>query len=310
MKNKRLIVPVGMGVEGIVDVELRSTITGKIKRRIRKHNLLLNGFHTRVLRVGYDFEYLGPCYLGDNNTPPQRTDTGLIGNELGRNDSYTISYSGNGEYPAWAKRIYTYYAGTATGNIGEMFIYDTTRITFDPVIQKTSTDELKITYARYMYRGAESWSGTIPGGQRDGVTDVNWVATINNYQLRDIFNVGFQDWVRANGDIGDMRLRIGDSNMASDLINDYGHTIKGNLIYDGGVSFVSRDTYDVSRDYRDITVGLETDKANGQIAEVLPYVTYGYNDRAYYCRVTFDPPLDKTSDYRLYLTFRFGLASW
>src|SRR5690606_15611367 len=69
--------------------------------------------------------------------------------------------------------------------------------------------------------------------------------------------------------------------------------------------------YSSGNDYRDLVLGFETNQGKGNIAEIVlihytyyPAPPYDYNFGV--CRVTFDPPLDKTDpNYRLYLTFRF-----
>ena len=299
-----ILIPVSLGFKGVVDIELKDTITGKIKEKRRINNLLLNEFHNRVLRDGASPSGMGFCFLGTSAQPAQRTDTGIIGTNLGKEDigsnrTYSI---GN---PVLAKREYTFYAGTATGDIEEIYIDPHSRIVVTPAISKGNNDELKITYTRYCYREADSWSGTIASGQNDGITDINWIATINNNQLKNVLMWGFRVWFQETSSLPD-GLRIGNSNAASDLINDGEHTIKGAELFRGRPCFLTRDTYSLSRNYRDIRFGLETDEANGQIGEIIipSFGDYGL------MRITFDPPLNKTIDYRLYITFRFGLASW
>ena len=304
MKNI-ITIPIGVSAKGEVEVVLRDAKTKKVKRIIKKHNLTLNEWHDNVLRLGEPLCLMSPrnCYLGDDNTPPQRTDTGLLGNSYGYSQgSYSASGANN---PYWASYEFTFNAGTATGNIGEAYFRDFSRITFDPVIEKTDTDELIITYTRYLYRGASSWSGTITGGQRDGVTDIDWVATINDEQLKNIGYYGFSRFVSS----GSAYLRLGDSNAPSDLINDSSRALKGNKLYEKKVNFISKDTYSLSRDYRDITLGLEKIEGNGQIGEAVFGVDYNYPSRSF-CRVTFNPKLDNVDTYRLYLTLRVGISNW
>ncbi|HQD05097.1 MAG TPA: hypothetical protein PLF82_10205, partial [Halanaerobiales bacterium] len=146
-------------------------------------------------------------------------------------------------------------------------------------------------------------SGTIPGGQRDGVTDINWKLTLNNEQLYYFLygEVGLDSITNSNSIV-----RLGDSNADSDLINDKNDTLKGNQIARFNPFHRQWLQYSPENDYRDLVIGFETDQGKGNIAEMLlingtiNFVNIGV------CRVTFDPPLDNTDpNYRLYLTFRF-----
>src|SRR5690554_4420190 len=104
MKNI-ITIPIGVSAKGEVEAVLRDAKTKKVKRIIKKHNLTLNEWHDNVLRLGYPLCCRNvltgrDCYLGDDNTPPQRTDTGLLGNSYGAQDSRSGSLSGANN-PYW-----------------------------------------------------------------------------------------------------------------------------------------------------------------------------------------------------------------
>src|SRR5690606_34388589 len=101
-------------------------------------------------------------------------------------------------------------------------------------------------------------------------------------------------------------VRLGDSNADSDLINDEHSTLKGNQI--GRITPFHYEwlPYSPENGYRDLVLGFETNQGNGNIAEIVIEKNTHWSNLYYgVCRVTFDPPLDKTDpNYRLYLTFR------
>ena len=293
-----MIIPTSIRFKGTYDIVLRDTITGKIKDKRKIDNMLLNGFKSFLLG---DLRSLADIssyiiIIGTDNTPPSRSDTDIKGTSLA-SDRGTTQTSSLGEYPFTLTKTATFPAGVGTGSIGEIVLYKNvspsrglSRIALDPKIDKTDTDELIITYTLTAYRLADVTSGTIPGGQRDGVTDINWKFTINNEQF-----YYFLTQRLSNVD----RVYLGDSNADSDLINDKYDTLKGNQIAYFYPFHREWLPYSLENDYRDLVFGFEKDQGKGNIAEiVLAYWSI--------CRITFDPPLDNTDpNYRLYLTFRF-----
>src|SRR5690606_9989980 len=190
--RKRMIIPASIRFKGTYDIVLRDTITGKIKDKRKIDNMLLNGFK-RFLLIDMlslkDISDYCSIFIGTNNTPPSRSDTGIKGTSLAY-ERGTTQISSLGEYPFTLTKRATFSAGTGTGSIGEIVLYKNqspsrglSRIALDPKIDKTDTDELIITYTLTAYRSADVISGTIPGGQRDGVTDINWKLTFNNQQF-------------------------------------------------------------------------------------------------------------------------------
>src|SRR5690606_34428228 len=229
--RKRMIIPASIRFKGTYDIVLRDTITGKIKDKRKIDNMLLNEFKSFLLDVNYSLQDLvdyGYIYIGTNNTPPSRSDTGIKGTSLASNRG-TTQISSLGEYPFTLTKRATFSAGTGTGSIGEIVLrynrsstyYGISRIALDPKIDKTDTDELIITHTLTAHRLVTS--GTIPGGQRDGVTDINWKFTFNNRQFYYFLYGGLSSIPTRN-------VILGDSNADSDLINDYSTTLKGNQI--------------------------------------------------------------------------------
>ncbi len=312
-----MIIPASIRFKGTYDIVLRDTITGKIKDKRKIDNMLLNGFKRFLLdgllslREINDWGYI---YIGTDNTPPSRSDTGIKGTTLASERLGTTQISSPGEYPFTYKKTVTFPAGVGNGSVGEIVLrYEfgsprrcLSRIALDPKIEKTDTDELIVTYTLTAYRLVTS--GTIPGGQRDGVTDINWKLTLNNEQLYYFLYSRPYD----NNNYNFYRdVALGDSNADSDLINDKHNTLKGNQIAEFTPFHREWLPYSQENDYRDLVIGFETDQGKGNIAEMvlIKYIrTDSYPSKSYngVCRVTFDPPLDNTDpNYRLYLTFRF-----
>ena len=156
--------------------------------------MLLNGFKSFLLDDLLALQdiggYWGSIHIGTDNTPPSRSDTGIKGTTLASDRTGTTQISSPGEYPFTLTKTVVFPAGTGTGSVGEIVLryiflltYSLSRIALDPKIEKTDTDELIVTYTLTAYRSADVTSGTIPGGQRDGVTDINWKLTFNNGQF-------------------------------------------------------------------------------------------------------------------------------
>lgn len=307
-----MIIPASIGFKGTYDIVLRDTITGKIKDKRKIDNMLLNGFKRFLFDENISFQDIkdyGYIIIGTNNTPTSRSDTGIKGTILAW-DSGTTRISSPGEYPFTLTKTATFPAGKGNGSIGEIAFrysnsgsYGLSRIALDPKIDKTDTDELIVTYTLTAYRLADVISGTIPGGQRDGVTDINWKLTFNNEQFYYFLYIPLNL-------LPSSYVRLGDSNADSDLINDKHNTLKGNQIAYFRPFHGEWLQYSPENDYRDLRLGFDTNQGKGNIAEIVlinrRYISGEGNKDMGVCRVTFDPPLDNTDpNYRLYLTFRF-----
>lgn len=279
------------------------------------------------------------CSIGTSNVPPTRSDTGIKGTMLATStEGATVAYSPYGTYPVFLTRKWVFPASVGTGNIGEVFLQAMTyagdsawrrqavaRQVFDPVIEKTDYHELTVEWTITMT--TEPMEGDIPNGQRDGSTTVHWKSFINNRQLwawafGNYFYTGGSPPYRPAGairfapisgaPISNMQpyfVITGDSNVDSDLENDLHNTLKGNQLYSGFLQLSTTNSYITDSYYRDFRLGFDVSQSNGQIGELLlrcrnDYST-NYNEE-YICRITFDPPLDKTNKYQLYLDLRLG----
>ena len=276
------------------------------------------------------------CSIGTSNVPPTRSDTGIKGTILATStQGTTVAYSPYGTYPVYLTRKWEFPAGEGTGNIGEVFLKATkgsfgysawfeqavARQVFDPVIEKTDYHELTVEWTITMT--TVPMEGDIPNGQRDGSTTVHWKSFINNRQL---WAWAFGNYVISSyypsgairftpisgaptGDIPPYFVITGDSNVDSDLENDLHNTLKGNQLYSGFLQLSTTNSYITDSYYRDFRLGFDVSQSNGQIGELLLRCRNSYSndrDEEYICRITFDPPLDKTNKYQLYLDLRLG----
>lgn len=276
--------------------------SGKIKEHKVVDNMLLDGFFKTVCEYKRPiYTAIAECEIGDGDTPVQPTDTGLSGNVLA--SVYGSSENSiEGEYPVYKKVTYTFAAGVGTGTIKEIGINSslsgiyTSRIVLDEPIEKGDFDKLTVIYTLSAKRGG-SWTGTITGGQRDGETDIDYTVSMNNRQLFQLFHNRYEtmDKWPSSG-----RVTIGDSNAPSDLENDLDSTIKGNTLFQGVPMVRDFKEYSEGDNFVDMVLGLEDSQVEGEIGEIV----FGIYSVGYF-RVTFNPKLDKTGDYRLYMTLRY-----
>ena len=294
-----ILVPVGVGLRGDVKMIMRNVVTGEIETREMRNTLFgsyLNSLFssTRVFAGGILWCTGSTCFLGTSDVAASRSDTGIKGTTLASKAGNT-SFSGT--HPK-VKTITTVFpTGVGTGLIKEVVLQNTARQVVSPALDKTANHELTVTWTITLSRGADSWSGTIPAGQRDGATDINWVATINNNQLGGCAN--------CNVEWGYLYLALmGTSNAPSDLINDPIRGLKGTVVINEWAKFKNVLPYTTNSFYRDVQLGLDVDQGNGSIGEtIVSSNTEGF------ARITFDPPLDKIDTYRLYLTFRLAVVN-
>lgn len=314
--SKNIVVPIGVNYKSKATIVKKDAKTKKVKEKRETHNLLLNYWLDRFF--SNNPEGLGAnmndCYLGTSDTSASRDDNGILGTTLGENDKISESSSSQGDYPVWEKAVYTFYADTANGTIWEIGIGNdgslaTARIVLDSALEKTSDDELEITYERYLYREQDSWSDTLTGGGIDG-EDIDWTAMINDEQMHIVKNGGL---CMGKEDGESYPIKLGDDNTDSSL-SDPKDNLKGDVIkMDSTYDLTTVKDWTTGQTYRETEYGFETDVANDNIREVLLYTLErrSYSDNFEpIARVTFDPALSKNSDYRLYLTFRTSLSSW
>jgi hypothetical protein len=308
-----VLVPIGLGIRGDVHIELYNTKTGLIDEIRDIRNTLLNGYINYCFNQSNMFGYgvlninafWKTLKIGTSDTAAARTDAGIKGSTLATVNYTSQTIDAKGSVPPIRRIVsFVFPAGTGTGTIKEVviggdYVAACARQVVSPEIVKTDLHELRVTWTISLDRSAASVTGTIPGGQRDGVTDVDWTATINNRQIH--------SWgsFAADPPWTGLMILMGDSNAASDLANDTDLTIKGNQIYAAGrPSLTTLEAYVANSGYRDTIFGFDKTEGNGNIGEIV--ICHSYYALA---RITFNPRLDKIDSFRLYIKVRLALVN-
>jgi len=301
-----IVIPVSVGLRGDVKMIMRNVVTGETEiREIR--NTILNLYKNRLFNQTYIFSYgffssAGTnVRIGTSNQAASPTDTGIIGTQLATKGGTAVD---SGTNPRVKTITAVFPAGTGTGTVREVVLAGdvaSARQVVNPALVKTAQHELTVVWTLSLLRSADSYSGTITGGQRDGITDIDWTLTINNKQLGNWAAIGGTAYW-TNG----FYLITGDSNAASNMVNDGHSTIKGTELFSGKPEYTEPQTYTTDSFYRDVRLGLDIDQSNGSVKElILQAGSYRYG----LFRITFDPGLDKVDTYRLYLTFRLAVVN-
>lgn len=334
-------IPINYKLTGMIkSIKLRDMRNGKVveeRKNIKNMHLdaYLNKFFTMthismlsVVEVG-SYNYGTPlyCAIGSDNTPPDRSQTGVL--DMLASAKYSSKDSASlGEDPLWTEWTYIFPAGTGTGTIREIAIgyYDNNsdmiaRQVIEPEIVKGDNHQLEVTWRREVARPT-GMTGTITGGQRDGTTDINWKITINNTQFyRQLsgryihsissYNKIYNPWAYLFGMWDNPVVITGDSNASSDVINDTEYTIKGNQLFNDEIT-PEAESYISGSYQRKSRIGFEIDQSNGQIGELI-IGSYSSASTSYartgLFRMTFDPPLDKVDNFRLYLDITIGIQA-
>jgi len=278
------------------------------------------------------------CSIGSGDTPSTRNmnnlETVLSSNHDEKNH---FARSAEGTSPVWVEQQYVFYGDNGTGTIREVAVFRgnsmTGRIVLTEPIEKLSTDILEVFYRISFDIPTRVYSGTITGGQRDGVTDVNWNLYITDDMLYHGW-AGSRWYISTYEEVSNILaglfymgeefrnpipayVRIGDSNAPSDIQADSGAGtghLKGNQLYEGNFTFYEPNSYINGSYQRSGRVGFEENIANHQIAEMLIFPTereggMSVNYPRPILRITFDPALDNQELYRLYLDFTVSLGT-
>ena len=300
-----IVIPVSVGLRGDVKMFMRNVVTGEVETREIRNTILKlyknRPFNQTNIFSGGFFSSAGKnVRIGTSNQAASPTDTGIIGTQLAAINGTTVD---SGTNPRVRTITAVFPAGTGTGTVQEVVLAGNVaaaRQVVNPALVKTDQHELTVVWTLSLSRSADSYSGTITGGQRDGETDIDWTLTINDNQLGIWAALGSSEaWT--NG----FYILTGDSNAASDLENDGYNTIKGTQLFGGAPKYTEPQTYTTDSFYRDVRLGLDIDQSNGSIKELILRASTVSG----LFRITFDPGLDKVDTYRLYLTFRLAVVN-
>ena len=321
-------IPIEIGVRGDFKLEVYNTKEKRITQtRDWKQNLLLDSYLDRLFHptnwcclVNWTTETSGSivaptgesrCIIGDDNTPPNRSQTSLVSGVVSTSAKNSLrTLSDVTSNPSWRQDVFTFPAGTYVGPVREIGLASGTefyvaRQLVEPELELGENDQLTVTWRLSVDLGNRTWTGTIAGGQRDGITDVNWTMTINNAQLVNFLRRGTsnnrRDWF-SDTHSQTPNFILGDSNAASDLANDATDTVKGNQLYEEHPpgAFKTIPDYVPGTYTQDHIFGFEhDDPSNVQIGEAIMSGRGGSS----MARLTFDPLLDKAEFWRLFLTF-------
>ncbi|HUM44416.1 MAG TPA: WD40 repeat domain-containing protein [Fervidobacterium sp.] len=226
----------------------------------------------------------------------------------------------------FTSRKWIFPAGVGTGTIREAFVQSNNflsgsalpatpvaRKVFDLPIEKTEFHQLEVEWTIEASLPQVS-VGVISGGQVDGVTDITWKAEVAQTQLRYLcqapsIRFGSSTHYRnpiyrlaaraeySSADWGALTI-VGSSNLPGNLEFDDINTIYGSEMLNQ--LMVMEEVPYVTDSFRQrFRLMLEVDQANGEIGEILI---------RHLGRLTFDPPLQKSSNYRLYIDFMFALS--
>ena len=301
-----IVIPVSVGLRGDVKMFMRNVVTGEVEtREIR--NTILNLYKNRlfnqtgVFSSGFLSSAGTNVRIGTSNQAASPTDTGIIGTQLASKAGTSVD---SGTNPRVRTFTAVFPAGTGTGTVQEVVLAGTVapaRQVVSPALNKTAQHELTVVWTLSLSRSADSYSGTITGGQRDGITDIDWTLTINDNQLRNWASIGSEStWTSG------FSILTGNSNAASNLVNDGHSTIKGTQLFSGKPAYIEPQTYTSGSFYRDVRLGLDINQSNGSVKELILLASTSWRGLF---RITFDPGLDKVNTYRLYLTFRLAVVN-
>jgi hypothetical protein len=340
-------------MKGRVKVVSRNAITGEIvDQREYEDNQILAGYLNTFFKgyrpllinssgpsQGYDSRLrMYYCAIGTDGTLAIINDTGIKGTRLSYITGTDVTIPQYMSYPLTLTREFVFPAGCANGTICEAVIYDNiptssssvalARFVFNPGVIINDVTQVEITWSFIFQRSADSWSGIIVGGQRDGNTNINWTATINNKQLwrwacGDYYdyNAGYiapLPWGQDQYNRLTRMATIGTSNAPSDLVNDSEDMLKGNAIATNNLpSLTSIGGYTDNSFYRDVTYGWDINECNGDWGELILSLYFGASGYTHQfsgaMRITFNPALNKQvpdsqNGWRLYLTIRTSIT--
>lgn len=282
-------------------------------------NLILDNFLDHLMGKNaykwFDGRYVWEIHLGTSDIPAEPDQTKLQGAEIAREEIQIFDAVGYtpGEYKGYAIRRHraTFPADATKVGLVKEIVIDTSysnvaasRVVFPEPIDKHEFKELEIVWILTLFSEG-IFSGTIANATKDGTADVDWELCISDRMLT-------QTHLGGQGASPLRVLKIGDSNEQSDPIEQW--DLKGNSLYYNydAATFFKEEPYQQGTFKRKTRIELEVDQANVDIAEMIVARTSNYypnreSEQRPLFRLTFDPPLEKDEDHRLYIDFEFSL---
>ena len=169
-------IPLQFKVRGFIRMDAINYFSGKRRQ-------LIDWFPNKVLndglnRMGSASDWLNCAQVGTNSTPPQATDTGLLGYVAGTSDveANTFSATASPPYYGFRRKTYRFARGATAANLSEAGVgWATTEganlfcraLIVDPVTNLPTTvtplaDEiLDLTYELRYYSPTLDWTGTV-----------------------------------------------------------------------------------------------------------------------------------------------------
>ncbi|MDI9412916.1 MAG: hypothetical protein QM401_05020 [Bacillota bacterium] len=295
-----------MKVKGKYTVTCTDTRTGE-KKVIEQDNLILDVAINDLLgNVRLELSQMtnpSEAYLDSGDAPPQPSDTGLSGNEIDFTKQITeierttydptklqrnFKIKNECVFHANAEKTGLVY-GILLGNGFREIIPTVSKVSFLEPIDKHEFMELHVIW-EFTIINQGVWEGVIEGGSKDGQTDVNWKITVSDRQL-------LGGLLGAGIDVKDLIIET--SNDLPDPINDW-NDVRGTQLIK---TTVSEQPYETGSFVSIRKLSLETNQANGSIGSLILFRRANP-----VLRITFDPPLEKDEDHRLYIDFSIGLT--
>lgn len=280
----------GLSAYGQVSFTLRDVVTGAVERFGGRNTITPTGLsglrHRRLNSTARWGEYSNEKVT--NYFITSITAVRSSGGNVSKTASRTTP-SGS-SFPMSRTFTSVFAPGEATGEIVSFRGSANTTYDLPQPIQKGPNHELTVEWTVYLdFPQRVLPPVVLPGGQRDGTTDITVRGYIpNSYASEFIYH---QD--RYDRDPMEWVYFAGTSNEPSDIDND-NTSLKGTSL---------GSTISTTRVLRN--------QWNGPIGEIIVrqrmYYYPGYSDLAL-CRFTFDPPLDKTDDYELEFSWTYGDA--
>src|SRR5690606_31448038 len=292
-----------LSARGEVELTLRDVVTGRVETIHSRNSLTPYGLlQLRNYRLN-DWVSVG---IGVSPSPLVSYFY-LNGESNRRKSTTTISRNTSPPFPLSLQYGAVFAPGEGTGPVDyittstdqetSFFIY-----TLPQPITKGPNHELTVVWTCYLDIPQRVSQKLIPGGQRDGVTDVLVTTYVTDYMAQSFIYTpargSFSRGVRPTTppETSTFLYQAGTSNAPSDIQNDT-DSLKGSSL--GEIQGTG------------LTIRAGTSDWNGQIGEivVIQRIRPGAPPSiAPVCRFTFDPPLDKTRDSELQLSRVYGDA--